>query len=190
MLRYFRNSFKKGSNKVKISTISPRIRQESEEPVNESIAPTLASPISPELQQFIATFMHWCAGTVFECVYSDWYLDSDLDVHYLTTYQLSRWPSALTTCHHDYKEKFSSRKITILRDRLFRNACVFIASLMAKQNWNNSRVQWTAACVAVAEVTEEISFFFNRDIDEAMELLKWVVEFAYRDDGLLYRLCL
>ena len=133
--------------------------------------------------------MYWRAGTAFDCNFSAWFLDKDLHIHYLTPVERAKWPYTLKTIYHDDKLPMSAEAISEYRARLTRNAFVFISLLRSKPIWNNTRSQWTAACLAVAEVTEEISFLFNAYLKESMELLECAIRFACDDDGVLYKLC-
>jgi hypothetical protein len=77
-----------------------------------------------------------------------------------------------------------------IRMRLMRNTLALILFLMDRQCWEDTRMNITAACITVAEVTEEISFIFNGKEEIAATLLSVAVRYAWSDRGLLYRLCL
>jgi hypothetical protein len=113
------------------------------------------------------SIMFWCACTAFECEHSNWFLDRNLHVHYLGNAELDTWPCALQTCRRDDKLDYSIGQVNVLRCRLVQNA----SHTYEKEQLDQHELQWTAACIAVAEVTEEISFFFNPRMDEGLNLL-------------------
>jgi hypothetical protein len=145
--------------------------------------------ITEESMSFISRLMVWCTYSTFQSPWSDWFLDDLLCIHASSAHELSKWPCVIRTCYRDcLPQRGSLKEFDALHKRLERNARSLILVLIQKGTWEYNRVNLTAVCIAVAEVTEEISFIFNQKESIGVSVLLKAASFAFNDDGILYKL--
>jgi hypothetical protein len=146
------------------------------------------SPISQQERDFVLVFMFWCAHNVFKCIYEDWFLNYNLKP---TAGTVGSLPASyiVRTVRQNRRLEYSEIEMDKLHARLVRNALVMIVALMHDKTWDSNRFNLTALCITVAEVTEEISFIFNAEVDTAVKIFDQAVQYGWKDKGVLYKLC-
>jgi hypothetical protein len=155
-----------------------------------SIDKPLRGPISERTYDFVSEFMAWCAASVFDCASANWFLGRDLQIQTYDALALQKRAFVVRTVFRDDKQFYSQDTFRTLQKRLERNTIVLLLFLVRHGAWKPTRLNIIAACVTVAEVTEEISFIISDKEDVAVELLSVAIQYAYGDQGLLYKLCL
>ena len=146
--------------------------------------------------RYVSRFTELCARMAFECELNKWYLDCDLKLRNLHSLNLQQWPYAIRTCHYNnrlpYSDEDRESKICLkkLHDDLFQSSCALLELFASHcQEYRGPRIEvLIAICIAAAEVTQELTFIFNSRQTIALRIFDQAVLFAYKDNGLLYRL--
>ena len=166
-------------------------------PETDSLDPRATKPqtalkqasILKKERDFVLHFMFWCAHSVFKCDYADWFLDYKLKPTIWNTADISHISYTVRTVRQNRRLEYSELEMDTLHARLIHNDLVMIVCLSRDNIWHSNRFNLIALCVAVAEVTEEISFVFNAKVDTALKIFAQAVFYGWKDKGFLYALC-
>ncbi len=152
--------------------------------------------LSPMLQRteiwMIVGFMQYCAATKFEWAEAHWYMDENLDVQLESLLSRHRIRYLIKPIIYRDTTPFQEHLYKELHDTLVRNAIKVAHYMLLHHQWLRPHLPWKtrrcqiiSLCIAVSEVTEEISFrFYYRD-ERAMTILHDSVFCGYRDGGLM-----
>ena len=177
--------------RIRSFLVYPSTKPDSVEVVRKSLTynPALVQgPIELKDREFVISFMYWCAHAAFECDCSMWYIDDNLNLKRWLLEDLRHIPYTARIARQNRRLEYCISEVNQLHSRLVQGALVMMAHLgPANKKWSN-RKHLIALCIAVAEVTEEISFIFNSKLDIAMEVFAQAVLYGWRDDGFLYAL--
>lgn len=145
--------------------------------------------LSKKDYQLLYSITKLCVDSIFDGDYRDWFLDDELRIHRTDSIELFLYGYLVRTTYRDAPLSHATDSFKAVHDRLSLNTVAFILSLKDKNQWRPTRMNIIAVCLVVAEVTEEITFMVNGKSKSADELLKKMVDYAYRDDGILHQLC-
>jgi hypothetical protein len=147
---------------------------------------------SDEEIAFIKSFMNYCSNCAKKHdLFFSQFLTTDLTFSNEFSLVRKRW--LIKQVYYE-APLTKSNEIKQLYDRLVSHTIVFLTFLQKEGLWptftntNEYRLNMIAICITVAEVTEEISFYFNYKEDIAEVLMTQCVYFALRDKGLLLKL--
>lgn len=146
--------------------------------------------ISKKTYDIVSMCTTWCTATTFECAGANWFLDGNLHIHVYEALALKKQPYLIRTAFRDFKQVYSKHEFQRLQKRIERNTIALLLYFSERVDWQPTPLNVIAACITVAEVTEEISFLFNVKVPVASELLSATIKYALGDRGLLYKLCL
>jgi hypothetical protein len=137
----------------------------------------------------VMSVMDWCAHSALQCDCADWFIDDKLSIYVSDFMTLMHYRWCVRTPHRNYKLAYSEEERAYLRSRLARKAFAVLIHMKDRGVWESSRLNVLALCIAVADVTEDLSFIFNGKMDVAHQLLRAALAIGVNNRGLLSDLC-